>query len=124
MSDGDRLSESLNTIWKVSLQKLLQKRTGRAAQRPPKEPRQSDGSRHQQQQREADFVAQPPVRAPPPDIAVASSLPSDAGNAGLDPNQVRYHMRICLHFCRPLHLHLALWPANNSLQYSCDCFEE
>ena len=123
MSDGDRLSKSLNTTWKVSLQKLLQKRTGRAAQRPPKEPKQSDGSRHQQQH-EADFVAQPPVRAPPPDIAVASSIPSDTGNTSLDPDQVRYHMGICLHFCRPLHLHLALWPAIKSLQYNCNCFDE
>ena len=83
----------------MSLQKLLQKRTGRAAQRPSKEPRQSDGSKHQQQH-ETAYVAQPPARAPPPDVAVASSLASAAGNARLDSDQVRYHTGMRLHFCR------------------------
>ena len=91
MSDGDRLSRGSNTSWKISLQKLLQRRTGRAAQRPQKEPRQSNGSKHQQQH-EADLVARPPVRAPPPEVAVATDVASDAGNARLDPDQVRYRM--------------------------------
>ncbi|DBA87927.1 TPA: hypothetical protein ACH3X1_004915 [Trebouxia sp. C0004] len=91
MFDDDRLSRISNTSWKLSLQKLLQKRTGRAAQRSPKEPRESNGSKHQQQH-EADFVAQPPVRAPPPDTAVTSSLASDAGNARPDPDQVSVHL--------------------------------
>ncbi|DBA83344.1 TPA: hypothetical protein ACH3X2_006497 [Trebouxia sp. C0005] len=75
----------------MSLQKLLQKRTGRAAQRPPKEPRQSYGSKHQQQH-EADLLARPPVHAPPPDVAVASSAASGVGNARLDPDQVSMHL--------------------------------
>ncbi|KAL0027101.1 hypothetical protein WJX79_006042 [Trebouxia sp. C0005] len=86
-----RFSRSSNTSWKMSLQKLLQKRTGRAAQRPPKEPRQSYGSKHQQQH-EADLLARPPVHAPPPDVAVASSAASGVGNARLDPDQVSMHL--------------------------------